>query len=57
MGLSYHTFNTHKVLPQLTKLNNRLPTVKYGNQEWTQKFAHYLSNTWNESGWITPPFI
>jgi hypothetical protein len=36
MGLSYHTFNTHKVLPQLTKLNNRLQTLKYGNREWTQ---------------------
>jgi hypothetical protein len=36
MGLSYHTSNTHKFLPQLTKLNNRLPTLKYGNQEWTQ---------------------
>lgn len=32
MSLSYHTFNTHKVLPQLTKLNNRLSTLKHGNQ-------------------------
>lgn len=30
MSLSYHTFTTHKVLPQLTKLNNRLSTLKHG---------------------------